>query len=129
MNDKIDNMSQLNVTTCNEISTVESNTVEVDVVEITIEKTANCYWTVPGGVVTFCNKITNPSDIEIYDSIFIDELDDRFEYVPDSFMVDGVHASPLIIGRRIQYAIAQLRPETEKTICFKVKILPQTQND
>ena len=119
----LENYSELNVETCDsEIATTTSNTVEVDVVELSIEKSASCGWTVPGGVITFCSVIDNPSETDLFDVLFKDELDPRFEYQDGSFEVDESPETPTITGNTIEFLITELKGGTSVKICFKVKV-------
>ncbi|MCL2228202.1 MAG: hypothetical protein FWC00_00050 [Firmicutes bacterium] len=110
-------------TCCVELGAVASNTVDIDLVEVNIQKSASCGWTMPGGVITFCNLITNQSETDLEQVIFRDKLDTRFQYVQDSFTVDGVSKTPTVDNNTIVYCIDFLQGQSCTNICFKVKTL------
>ena len=120
---KITNTSELEVETCEDTATVTSNAADLEIIEITLEKTVSCGYSVPGGIVTYCTKITNPSeDITLTEAVFSDVLDSRLSYVAHSFTVNDVPENPTVNGQKIEYTIPEIAPETVVTICLKAKV-------
>jgi len=119
---KIENISELKLEACDEAIIVESNGVEVEVVDLGVVKSANCDWTVKGGTVKFCTKITNPSDKNIEDAVFKDVLNPRLTYVAGTFTVNNKQETPSHYDNTLEYVIGTLHKESSVVICFKVRV-------
>jgi len=119
---KIDNKSFIDIESCEEIFSLESNEAEVTKISLEIEKTPGCRYTIEGGQIRWCTRIKNNSGIDLEDLTFRDVLASGTSYVTGSFMVNGSVATPTISGQTLTYHIDELEEDEEITICFKVHV-------
>jgi uncharacterized repeat protein (TIGR01451 family) len=121
---RIENQAFIDIESCEEMLTLESNEEQVTKVELEIVKTAGCRYTIAGGTIRWCTKIKNNSGIDVEDITFRDILAQGTSYVADSFTVNGAPATPTYIAdmRKLTYHIAEIEEGEEITICFRAHV-------
>jgi len=121
----ITNTASADLELCDELVQITSNTISFEVAEILITKYVNCPSTVVGGTLRFCIEISNPSTTAINNVILRDALDPRLQYVPGSFTINGVPATPSVVGNVLSYNIGTIPPLSTVVACFRVRVLSQ----
>jgi uncharacterized repeat protein (TIGR01451 family) len=121
----ITNTANAELELCGELVQITSNTVNLEVAEIIIRKYANCSFTIVGGTVRFCIEVSNPSAATINNVLIRDVLDPRLQYIPGTFFVNGVPATPTVVGNVLSYNIPAIPPFSTVVACFRVRVLAQ----
>ena len=122
MRDLITNKSQIEIEACDETIVIESNEETVHKLKLEVIKTAGCKVTAVGHHISYCVTVKNESEVDLYDLLFKDVLDDRTSYVDGSFRVNGSPATPTVVGQTITYVIPEIEDDETITICFKVTV-------
>jgi len=98
-----------------------SNEVKTEIIELFITK-ETCRYSLKGRDICFFVTATNPSQVDIYDILFSDKLDDRLEYVPFTFQVGDEFVMPMMAGNTIQFPLDIKSGETvEIRFCARVR--------
>jgi len=106
--------------TCYGPFTSESNQVSTQIVELEITKQA-CGYVLSSHNICYEVIATNPSDINMVDVLFSDELDPNVTYIPGTFTVDGYPQTPMMANNTIQYPIDLPSGESvEIRFCVKI---------
>jgi len=121
---RIDNKSFIDIESCEEIFSLESNEATVTKISLDIEKIPGCRYTIEGGQIRWCTVIKNNSEIDLEDLTFRDVLASGTSYVTGSFTVNGTAATPIYdhATRVLTYHIEKIEEDEEITICFKVNV-------
>jgi len=116
------NTSMLDVADCEDnTTTIINNTSAVEIVNLELTKEASCDWVLPGGIVSYCVTINNPSSMDFLDTVFRDTLTSRLSFITGSFTVNGVSQTPTVVGNTIEYGLDILANQ-EVVICFRARV-------
>jgi uncharacterized repeat protein (TIGR01451 family) len=119
---KIENQSFIDIESCEETFSLDSNKVEVIKIDLEIEKMAGCRYVAPNGEIKWCTTIKNHSGVAVEDLLFRDVLAAGTSYVAGSFTVNGTPVTPSVSGQTIIHPISKIENGETVVICFKVRL-------
>jgi len=118
----IENKAVVNIQACDKTIEVTSNQTTTRPIKLRIEKKQDCDIVLVGEDIKYTVEIENLCSTDIENLTFKDELHDCFEYVDESFRVDGETRTPEFQGNTLYYKIDELKSCEIITITFEVAV-------